>query len=293
MDTVLDTTNKYKHFASHRRRTIIRKVATYVFLVLMSLIWLFPFVYLLLQSFAVNYSYGDFFPRQWTFKNYIFLFQDTTFNFGQAWLNTFIISVITAVVQTVLTLASAYTFSRLRFKMRKPLMKLILILGMFPGFLSMIIIYYIMNAVGMANSIFSLILIYIGGSAMGYYIAKGFFDTIPRSLDEAALLDGASKNTVFFKVIMPLSKPIIVYTLLLSFVGPWGDYMMASYFAQGHQSLFNVAVSLQQMLAKGAIDVYFPTFCAGGVITSIPIMVLFFVLQKYYVAGVTGGAVKG
>ena len=128
---------------------------------------------------------------------------------------------------------------------------------------------------------------------MGYYISKGFFDTIPKSLDEAVLIDGGTKNTVFWKIILPLSKPIIVYTVLMSFTAPWGDYMMASYVAQGDKNLYNVAVGLQQLLSRGNIEVLFPRFCAGAVVTSIPIMVLFFVLQRYYVEGVTGGSVKG
>lgn len=291
----MDNASKYQKYASMKRRSTIKKIGIYLILIVISVIWLLPFVYIVAQSFAKTYVYGDFFPQanNLTGNNYVRLFTDSTYPFWRWWLNTFMVSVVTAIVQTVLSLATAYSFSRLRFKVRKKLMKLILVLGMFPGFLGMIIIYYLFDAVGMATSIFSLVLIYIGGSAMNYYIAKGFFDTLPRSLDEAAMLDGANKNTVFFKVIMPLSKPIVVYTLLLAFVGPWGDYIQASYFANGQQDLFNVAVGLQQMLAKGQIDVYFPTFCAGGVVTAIPIMALFFALQKYYVEGVTGGAVKG
>ena len=128
---------------------------------------------------------------------------------------------------------------------------------------------------------------------MQYYIAKGFFDTIPKSLDEAAMIDGANKNTIFFKIIMPLSKPIIVYTLLISFTAPWGDFMTASYIAGGNPSMMTVAVGLQQMITLTQRVQMFPTFCAGGVVVAIPIMALFFWLQKYYVEGITGGAVKG
>ena len=128
---------------------------------------------------------------------------------------------------------------------------------------------------------------------MNYYVSKGFFDTISKSLDEAAMIDGANKNTIFWRVIMPLSKPIIVYTILLAFTAPWGDYMFASVIAAGDSSLFNVAVGLQQLLTKESGVSGFPIFCAAGVIVSIPIMTLFFCLQGYYVEGVTGGAVKG
>ena len=118
--------------------------------------------------------------------------------------------------------------------------------------------------------------------------------TIPKSLDEAVLIDGGTKNTVFWKIILPLSKPIIVYTILMSFTAPWGDYMMASYVAQGDPNMWNVAVGLQQMLSKGYVqETVYPQFCAAAVVVSIPIMILFFKLQNYYVEGVTGGAVKG
>jgi len=168
-----------------------------------------------------------------------------------------------------------------------------LILGMFPGFLGMIATYALLQLVGLNTSIFGLVIIYAAGSAMNYYISKGFFDTIPKSLDEAVLIDGGSKNTVFWRIILPLSKPIIVYTLLMSFTSPWGDYMLASYIAQGKNNLYNVAVGLQVMVGLSNIQEWFTTFCAGAVVTSIPIMILFFFLQKYYVEGVTGGAVKG
>lgn len=179
---------------------------------------------------------------------------------------------------------------------RTKYMKLILVIGMFPGFLGMIINYFVLkqlNLVSGINGLVGLILIYVAGSAMNYYVSKGFFDTISHSLDEAAMIDGANKNTIFWRVIMPLSKPIIVYTVLLAFTGPWGDYMFASVIAGGHAELFNVAVGLQQMMTKEAGTTFFPIFCAAGVVVSIPIMVLFFWLQGYYVEGVTGGAVKG
>lgn len=282
-----------KKLRSKKGVEITSRVLIYIVLCVMALIWLFPFAYLVIQSFAVKYDGALLIPQEFTFDNYVKLFTDETYPFLRWFLNTLSIALVTCVLQTVLTLMSAYAFSRLRFKARKAYMKLILILGMFPGFLGMIVTYFLLQMIGLASNIFGLVIVYISGSAMGYYVAKGFFDTIPRSLDEAAMIDGANKNTIFFKVIMPLSKPIIVYTILMSFTAPWGDYMLASYLAQGNQQLFNVAVGLQQLLTKGNIQQNFPRFCAGGVAVSIPIMLLFFWLQKYYVEGVTGGAVKG
>lgn len=279
---------------SQKTRELIKKIVIYTILVIISVIWIFPFIYLIMQSFSKSFNDYSFLPGGgFTFDNYIALFTSVEHPFWRRFLNTLIIASITCIFQTIIVLMTSYAFSRLRFKSRKALMKLMLIIGMFPGFLSMVCVYFILDLIGLTGSIFGLILVYVAGSAMNYYIAKGFFDTIPKSLDEAAMIDGASKNTVFWKIIMPLSKPIVVYTILMAFTAPWGDFMLASYIAQGHLELYNVAVGLQGMLTKGNINQNFPIFCAGGVVTSIPIVTLFFCLQSYYVEGVTGGAVKG
>ena len=279
-------------------RRIISNTIIYIILVLVSIIWVFPFFYLIIQSLRID-NPGlslTLFPEDWQYglDNYIKLFTDDAYNFGRWYLNTLIIAVLTTVFQTILVLMTAYALSRLRFKGRKGLMKFMLIIGMFPGFLGMICIYKILQAVGLQTSIFGLFLVYIAGSAMNYYISKGFFDTIPRSLDEAALIDGANRNTVFWRIIIPLSKPIVVYTVLTAFLAPWGDFMMANYLVgRGSQEAFTVAVGLQKWIQPTLSGMYFTRFCAGGVFVSIPIVVLFFWLQRYYVEGVTGGAVKG
>ena len=279
------------------RRAIVNTII-YIFLAILSVIWLFPFLYIFIQSIR-----GDttgialtFFPKDfnYTLDNYINLFTDHLYSFGTWYLNTLIIALLTTVVQSILVLMTAYTLSRLRFKGRKGIMKLMLILGMFPGFLGMICIYRILQAAGLQSSVFGLFLVYIAGSAMNYYISKGFFDTIPRSLDEAALIDGANRNTVFWKIIIPLSKPIVVYTILTAFLAPWGDFMMASYLVgRGAQTNYTVAIGLRQFVQPTLAASYFTRFCAGGIFVSIPIVILFFFLQRYYVEGVTGGAVKG
>ena len=302
----LPVENKAKaHYRSHKRALHIRNFLIYTLLVIISIIWLIPFVYLIFQSLSSTYAPSYFMPYLntpeniaagypiWTGANYVTLFTDTNYAFGRWYLNSLVIAIVSCAIETVMVLGTSYALSRLRFRLRKPIMKLMLILGMFPGFLSMIIIYFILKLMNLTGNIFSLILIYCAGSAMQYYIAKGFFDTIPRSLDEAAMIDGADKNTVFFKAVMPLSKPIVVYTILITFTSPWGDFMMASYLAQGKNELMTVAVGLQQMLSLANKTTYFGTFCAGGVFVAVPIMVLFFWLQKYYVEGITGGAVKG
>jgi arabinogalactan oligomer/maltooligosaccharide transport system permease protein len=268
----------------------------YVILVVISIIWLFPFFFLLLQSFrgepgaTTNY----FFPKEYTFDNYIKLFTEKTpFNFMQWYGNTLIVSIVVTIFQTIIVLMTSYALSRLRFKLRKPLMNLILILGMFPGFMSMTAVYFVLKQLSLTKNLAGLVLVYVASSAMQYYICKGFFDTIPKSLDEAARIDGANRHQVFIKIILPLSKPIIIYTILTAFIAPWGEYMFASLLMLGDVDKFNVALGLKEMLHRENVHQYFTRFCAGAVVVSVPITLLFIWLQKYYVEGVTGGAVKG
>ena len=209
--------------------------------------------------------------------------------------NTLTIALFTSVIQTVIVLSVSYALSRLRFKGRKLIMNVVLVLGLFPGFLTMITLYFLLKQMGLtqAGSVPGLILIYCASSGMGYYISKGFFDTIPKSLDESARIDGATRFQVFLKIIMPLAKPIVIYTILMAFMAPWGDYVFASYVAFGHQEGYNVAVGLYNWVNTNDFQNYFTRFCAGGVLVAVPITALFMALQKYYVEGVTGGAVKG
>ena len=240
-----------KHVRSARAVEKTSRVIVYIILGLISIIWLIPFVYLIFQSLSSVPNPGSFFPAkgQWTFDNYKSLFTSNSAPFFRWWLNTFIIAAASAVLQTIFVLMTSYALSRLRFKGRQGIMKLILLLGMFPGFLGMVVTYMILRLFGLNESVFSLIIVYVASSAMSYYIAKGFFDTIPKSLDEAVLIDGGNKNTVFWKVILPMSKPIIIYTVLVSFTGPWGDFMFASLLSQGAEpENLTVAVGLQGVL---------------------------------------------
>ena len=279
----------------HERRV---NAAIYAVLTAISIIWLLPFVFLVLQSFR-SYATENggmvayLIPKKFSLDNYRFLFQDG--QFFRWYGNTLIIALVCSVVQTIMVLSVSYTLSRMRFNGRKLIMNVVLVLGMFPGFLTMIALYFLLKQMGLTQegAIPGLILIYCASSGMGYYISKGFFDTIPKSLDESARIDGASRFQVFKKIIMPLSKPIVIYTILMAFMGPWGDYVFASYVAFGRTDSYNVAVGLYRWVNTNDYQGYFTRFCAGGVLVAIPITALFLMLQKYYVEGVTGGAVKG
>ncbi len=267
----------------------------YAVLIIISLIWLVPFFMLIILSFRgehVGMSADYLFPKQWSFDNYIKLFTETKF---LTWYgNTMLVSVVVTVFQTVIVLMTSYALSRLRFKMRKPLMNLMLILGMFPGFLSMTAVYFVLKEINLTQKLLGLMLVYTASSAMQYYICKGFFDTIPKSLDEAARIDGASRHTIFVKIILPLAKPIIIYTILTAFIAPWGEYMFSSFIMLGDPDKFTVAVGMKSWLDNSTMaSEYFTVFCAAAVVVSIPITALFIWLQRYYVEGITGGSVKG
>ena len=267
----------------------------YIILSLITLIWLFPFFGIVLESFRTETTQqvSYLWPKKFGFENYIRLFTET--DFLRWFKNTGIMGVATALLQTLFILSMSYVLSRLRFKGRKALMNLMLILGMFPGFLTMILIYKVFSDMGLTlqNAPIGLIIVYCASSGMGYYVSKGFFDTIPRSLDEAARVDGATRWLVFYKVIMPLSKPIVIYTILMGFMAPWGDFMLASYIIHENSAGMNVAVGVYEWLSKTNVNTHYTMFCAAGVIVAIPVTTVFLLLQKYYVEGVTGGAVKG
>lgn len=272
----------------------ISNTLLYILLIVICAIWLIPFVFIVLQSFRVEspYMVGYVIPREWGLDNYQALLNT---DFPKWYLNTFITALANAVLQTVIVLCMSYTLSRFRFKLRKPLMQFMLVLGMFPGMLTMIILYNVLKDMGMtqANAVPGMILVYIASSGMGYYVSKGFFDTIPKSLDEAARIDGATRMQILTKVILPLAKPIVIYTILTAFMAPWGDFVFARYISMNTSAGMNAAVGLFSWLNKDMIDDRYTMFCAGGVIVALPVTLLFMFLQKYYVEGVTGGAVKG
>ena len=286
--------NRKKHMGMKKKNAIMNTII-YIVLISMSIFWLIPFVFILLESFRVESAapVGYVIPLDWGFDNYIALFKHEYFM--KWYLNTLIIASVESVVQTIVVLCVSFTLSRIQFKGRKLLMNICLILGMFPGFLTLIVLYEILNGMGLTgpHAVPGLILVGVAGSGMGYYITKGYFDTIPLSLDEAAKVDGATKFQVFFKVILPLSKPIVIYAMLTAFLAPWGDFMFASYVARDARAGYNVAVGLQLFMQDGLRGTHYTLFCAGGVLVALPVTILFMFLQKYYVEGVTGGAVKG
>lgn len=276
---------------SMKTMRILDTVVTHVILIAVCFIFLFPCLWLILASFSKSgsiYSFEGFFPSAYSFDTFRNLFTDTEmYNYPRWFRNTLFIAVMSCLIGSFLVILTAYTMSRFQFKGRKTIMKTTLVLGMFPSFMGMIAVYIIMTQFGLINKMWGLILIYSANAPMGYLTQKGFFDTIPSSIDEAARIDGATNFQVFLKINLPLSLPIIVYTALTSFTFPWSDFILPKLLLK-EKDLYTVAVGLMNLG-----DTEFSRFAAGSVFIAVPIVILYFCLMRFFVNGMTAGAVKG
>ncbi|MDD7389892.1 MAG: sugar ABC transporter permease [Lachnospiraceae bacterium] len=284
---------------SYSMKKKIVNVFVHLFLAVLGVIWVFPIFWVIMTSFrAGKGSYSTtFIPKEFTIDNYVKLFQErSVFDFPRMFGNTFVVAVFSCILSLFFLISIAYVMSRMRFKMRKPFLNIALVLGMFPGFMSMIAVYYILKGVGLIDGglkLLALVLVYSGGAnLLSFYVAKGFFDTIPKGIDEAAYMEGATRWDVLTKIIMPLSKPILVYTMLQSFIAPWTDFIFAKVIIGSEAKYYTVAVGLWNMLNKENIYNWYTRFAAGAVCISIPIAILFIYVQRYYADGLSG-AVKG
>ena len=280
-----------------KAKKITKFVLNHTVLLFLAVVWLIPIVWLVLTAFS-GYSGIDtanFFPESYSLDNFAALIHpNSVVQYTQWFMNTLIIAAASCIISTIFVLMVSYAFSCTRFRGRKTLMSFSMILNMFPGVLSMIIIYFVLKTMGLTNSHLGMIIVYSAGSGLGYLIVKGFMDTIPTSLREVAKMEGASELTIFFRIVLPVCKPIIVYQIISSFLVPWGDFVFANLMLNsGISKDFTVAIGLYHMLDRSLLNQYFAIFCAGGLVISIPIAILFVIMQKYYVAGVAAGSVKG
>lgn len=265
-------------------------VITYIILIAVAFVFLFPCLWLILASFSKSgsiYTYEGFFPKEYSLDTFKTLFTDTAmYNYPKWFMNTLVIAIFSTLIGTFLVILTAYTMSRFEFKSRKKIMKGTLILSMFPSFMGMIAVYIIMTQFGLVNNIWGVILIYSSGAPMGYLTQKGFFDTIPHSVDEAAKIDGATNFQIFLKINLPLSMPMIVYTALTSFTFPWSDYILPKLLLK-EKDLYTVAIGLMNL---GETE--FSRFAAGSVFIAVPIVILYFILIRYMINGMSAGAEK-
>ena len=307
---------------SQKTRRLVANIVVYAILIISAIIWVLPILWLVLQAFSGEegkIGQKRLIPQAFTFDNFINLFvpgahpsyatnyaHDSIRFWGvgpemtgfSIWLiNTLIIAILVCIINTVFVLCVAYALSRFRFKARPMFMKLNLILGMFPGFLGMIINYWIMKELfHLDGTIWALVILYSAGSGMGFFISKGFFDTVSKSIDEAAMIDGANRAQIFWNIVLPLAKPIVVYTLLTSFMAPWGDYITSSYIiGLTNDGNWTVAIGLYKWATDDInySSSYYSRYAAGSIVVALPLSILFIATQRYYVGGVTGGAVKG
>ncbi|MCH4235786.1 MAG: ABC transporter permease subunit [Bacilli bacterium] len=285
-----------KKSTSIRRQRFFTSVWSHTLIIFLALIWILPIVWVGINSFKNDpgLASATFFPSSFTLDYYVKLFTVTSSRKYVTWvINTIEIAVLNTLLTTFFTIITAYTLSRLRFKMRRPLMNISLILGMFPGFMAMVAVYFIINLMGLINNKFALLLVYVCGAGLGFFMSKGYFDTISSDIDDAAKIDGANQWTIFFKIFLPLAKPIIIYTALMAFMAPWNDFILAGLILRDPSEM-TVAVGLYAMVEtpRGIVE-NFTMFAGGCILIAIPIIILYLALQRFMVEGISAGAVKG
>ena len=288
-----------KKYKSVKTQKIITDTIVHIFLVCVAVIWLIPFVWLVAHSFRAE-STGQFtpgfFPKEYTIMNYVKLFTETdSMNFPRTFMNTFIIACFACVVSTFFVLAVSYCLSRVQWKLRKSYMNMGMVITLFPGFMGMVAVYFLLKAMGLtegSNLPLALVICYTSGAGVGFHIMKGYMDTIPKALDEAAMIDGATRWQTFTKITLPLCKPMIVYQIITSFMGPWMDFILAKVIVRAEAEYYTVSIGLYKMLEMEFVNNWFTRFCAGAVVVAIPISILFMITQKCYQEAM-GGAVKG
>lgn len=282
---------------SLRRSRIIDATWSNALVILLSILWLIPVVYVILFSFSDQKTFflaNSIFPTGYTFDNYIRIFteEDRIIMFPHWYGNTLILSICNCVLVTFFTVITAFILSRFRFKGRKALMNITMVLGMFPGFMSMVAVYLILSLLGLLGSYWAMLVYWVAGAGLGYFVTKGYFDTISNDIDEAAKLDGASQARLFFQIYIPLAKPVIIYTALMAFMSPWADYILSSIVISSNEAR-TIGYGLYNLMTPDNINIYFTRFCAASVIVAVPIVALYIGLQRFFVAGIAAGAVKG
>ena len=284
---------------SMKKQRMVADIIVHAFLIIVSIIWLIPFVWIVAHSFrggSTGMYCSTFLPKEYTLDNYIGLLTDIgTINFPRMFVNTFVISIFACIISTFFVISVAYCLSRVKWTMRKPYMNMAMVINLFPGFMSMVAIYFLLKAMGLTegNRIpIALVICFTAGAGTGFTVMKGYMDTIPKALDEAALLDGCTRWQTFWKITLPLCKPMVVYQIITAFMGPWIDFIFAKIIVRAEIQYATVSIGMWKMLEMEYIGGWFTRFCAAAVLVSIPIAILFMITQKLYQEAM-GGAVKG
>lgn len=282
---------------SLRRSRIVDAAWSNALVIVLSILWLIPVFFVIIFSFSDQKTFflaNSILPTGYTFDNYIRIFteEDRIIMFPHWYGNTLILSICNCVLVTFFTVITAFILSRFRFKGRKALMNITMVLGMFPGFMSMVAVYLILSLLGLLGSYWAMLVYWVAGAGLGYFVTKGYFDTISNDIDEAAKLDGASQARLFFQIYIPLAKPVIIYTALMAFMSPWADYILSSIVISSNEAR-TIGYGLYNLMTPDNINNYFTRFCAASVVVAVPIVALYIGLQRFFVAGIAAGAVKG
>ncbi|MBT2696553.1 sugar ABC transporter permease [Bacillus sp. ISL-40] len=270
----------------------ISHTVIYTILIITTVFILYPVIWILTGSMNPGNSLFStrLIPDSISFVHYQYLFKETDYLLWYK--NTLKIAFANTILSTLLVVTAAYAFSRFRFPGRKQGLMTMLVLQMFPSFMGMIAIYILLLQMNLLDNHWGLVLVYAGGSIpFGAWLVKGYFDGFPKSLEEAAKIDGASHMTIFYKIMMPLSKPILVFVAVTNFIGPWMDFIFAKLVLRSDQKK-TLAVGLFEMVT-GRGNTEFTNFAAGAVLVAVPITILFFIFQDHLTEGLKAGANKG
>ena len=285
---------------SIRRGKRIMLIFRIVLAIIMLVFALFPIVWIISASFnPTNSLVGQpLIPENPTLDNYRELLTSTIHPYKRWYINSLFITIIVMILGTTMTTLAAYAFSRFRFKSRKPLLQSVLLIQVFPNFLNMVALFLILQQIGRVmdnfglNTYGGLLLVYLGGVlGANTWLTKGYFDSIPNDLDEAAKVDGASGWQIFWDVLLPLVRPILVVVGLLTFIGTYSEYVLAKVLLTD-KSMYTLAVGLNSMVSNQFAQNW-GVFSAGALLATLPTLILFLIFQRYLVGGLTAGSVKG
>ncbi|MBP3965029.1 sugar ABC transporter permease [Paenibacillus lignilyticus] len=278
------------------RKTSLMEVLTlsaiYIVLSITVILIIYPVAWIISGSLNAGDSLfsSTLIPKRITLEHFRHLFTETPY-----WLwfkNTLMIAFFNMILSTLLIVTAAYAFSRFRFPGRRYGLMMMLVLQIFPSFMGMIAIYILLLQINLLDNLWGLILVYAGGSIpFNAWLVKGYFDGLPRSLEEAAKIDGASNTKVFTKIMLPMSVPILVFVAVSNFIGPWMDFIFARLVIRSPENK-TLAIGLFELISDRS-NTEFTTFAAGAVLVAVPITIIFMLLQKYMVEGLKAGANKG